>query len=116
MEDCGSIRLDEKEEKSLESDGVHVPGGDDVAVGTCGVFDQNLADGDGCLYAYGPDFGHDVEYALFGDGGVRSDAHQGKVSVFNGNVAGNGPHGVGHFLFRPFGSLVAGVALDFNNL
>ena len=57
MEDCGSIRLDEKEEKRLESDGVHVPGGDDVAARTRGVLDEFIADGYGCLDGGGLNLG-----------------------------------------------------------
>ena len=91
-------------------------GGSDVAVRTRGVFDECLANRNRRFDGGGLNLFHDLKDAVLGDGGVRSNADQRKICVFHLNIAGNGPHGPGQFLFRPRGSLVAGMALNLCDL
>ena len=91
-------------------------GGNDVAVRTRGVFDECLADGYRRLDGGGLNLFHDLKDAVLGDRRVGSNADQRKISVFHLNIADNGPHGPGQFLFRPRGSLVAGMALNLCDL
>jgi len=87
-------------------------GGNNVAVRTRGVFDECLTNGNRRFDSGGLNLRHYLKYAVFGDRRVGSNADQRKISVFHQNIAGNGPHGPGQFLFRPRGSLVTGMALN----
>ena len=63
--------------------GVHMTGGNDIAICTRRVFDKCFADGYGGFDGGGLDLFHDLKDAVFGDGGVGSNTDQRKISVFH---------------------------------
>ncbi len=58
-------------------------GGNDTAIRTRRVFDECLADGYRRFDSGGLNRFHDLKDAVFGDGGVRPNADQRKISVFH---------------------------------